>query len=354
MERHTVQRALLNYDIIFFTGLHWLLRRQSEGSGVILTFHRVRPYAKNTFEPNLHLEVTPEFLGDLIDWVQSRDIDIVGLDEAKQRLATASARRFVVLTFDDGFRDVFEFALPVLKARNASFTVYAATGFIERTVNPWWLSLEAVVASNDRIEHPNGSGKIIGSRSLREKIMIFNQLSQWFKAIYELEQQGAIDGLADRHEIDIAAMVDEAFMNWDELGAMAAEPLSTIGAHTHNHFALAKLSPEKAREEVMVSADLLAKKLGERPRHFAYPYGFARAVGERDHQLLADLGFATAVVTSPGVLRRENLAAPTRWPRISMNGHFQRVRHASTLIFGLPFWPAHIGGRRFGRFPGSA
>ena len=55
MERHTVQRALL--DIIFFTGLHWLLRRQSEGSGVILTFHRVRPYAKNTFEPNLYLEV---------------------------------------------------------------------------------------------------------------------------------------------------------------------------------------------------------------------------------------------------------------------------------------------------------
>ncbi|MHA1559545.1 MAG: polysaccharide deacetylase family protein, partial [Alphaproteobacteria bacterium] len=116
MTERRLQKALLK--AIGLTGTYRLLGRLASGAGTILTFHRVRPAPSVAFTPNAHLEVTPDFLGDLVDWAKSDGIDIVTLDEAKRRLSGGSHRRFLVLTFDDGYRDNLQFALPVLKQRN--------------------------------------------------------------------------------------------------------------------------------------------------------------------------------------------------------------------------------------------
>jgi peptidoglycan/xylan/chitin deacetylase (PgdA/CDA1 family) len=333
-------------------GLHRWLGRIAGGEGAIVTLHRIRPASnRGGFAPNAHLEITPEFLADLIDWAQNSDIDLVTLDEAKRRLGTASLRRFLVITMDDGYRDNLQYALPILKQRHCPFTVYVATGFIDRRVNPWWMTLEAVIAGSDSIEHPDGSGKVLPADSDAEKVSACNQLSEWLQSISEAEQRVTIDALAARHGVDVKALADNAFMNWDEVKEIAAEPLVTIGAHTDGHFALAKLSRDEAREDIEKGAVLLERQLGRRPRHFAYPYGFPAAVGPREHRLAAELGFASAVLTEPGVLRPENLATPTAWPRISMNGYFQSIRYAEVLISGVPFWPGHVVSRLFGRGP---
>lgn len=347
MHKHTIQKAVL--DAIRLTGSRRLLQGRSAGSGAILTFHRVRPFERKSFSPNAHLEVTPGFLAALIDWARSRRIEIVDLDEAKRRLANQASGRFLVLTFDDGFHDNLEYALPVLKAADAPFTIYIATGFTDRTANPWWMSLESIISRNETVEHPDGASGPLPTSDDSKKIIAFNKISDWLQAVPEVDQRQAMGRMATQYDLDVTAVIDEAFMDWGQLERLASEPIATIGAHTHNHFALGKLTLDAAREEIVVSSDLLASRLGRRPRHFAYPYGFPAAVGMRDYRLLTDLGFATAVLTSPGVLRPENLALSTAWPRISMNGHFQSIRHVETLVSGVPFWPGQVLRRFLGK-----
>jgi peptidoglycan/xylan/chitin deacetylase (PgdA/CDA1 family) len=343
-----LQKAVLT--AIGLTQTHRLLGRLASGAGAILTFHRVRPAPSAGFAPNAHLEVTPEFLGNLIDWAKNDGLDIVTLDEAKRRLSGGPHRRFLVLTFDDGYRDNLEFALPVLRQRNCPFTIYVATGFIERRANPWWMTLEAILARTQAVELPDFSRTVLPTSTLAEKRAAFEFVSSWLQEIAETNQRSVIDQLAERYGLNVRDLLDEAFLDWTELKQIAAEPLATIGGHTDGHFALAKLSAVAASREIELGTDLLERHLGTRPKHFSYPYGFDSAAGSREQDIARNLGFSTAVLTKPGVLRQEDLLRPTAWPRVSMNGHFQSVAYAKVLASGVPFLPGHLmNGRTEGR-----
>jgi peptidoglycan/xylan/chitin deacetylase (PgdA/CDA1 family) len=333
--KRTVQKAVLR--TLGATRLHRALAPFTAGQGAILTMHRVRPAPADAFQPNAHLEITPAFLDRQLAWLRSSGIDIVTLDEALARLSSSAGGRFVVLTLDDGYRDNLEVALPVFARHRAPFTVYVATGFPDRDANPWWMTLEAAIAGSDRVEWTASDPVTLPSRTTEEKYSAYSALAARVESLPEDAQRAAMDDFAARHAVDVAALVDRAFMTWDELRVLATSPLATIGGHTVNHPALGRLSDRRAREEVGAGAERLERELGRRPRHFAYPYGYPGKVGERDYRLLAELGFASAVRTTPGTLTAASAAAPTALPRISLNGHFQDVRYVDVLLSGAPF-----------------
>ena len=79
-------------------------------------------------------------------------VDVISLDEMYRRMTERDfRRRFVCLTFDDGYRDTQQYAYPILKAAQMPFAVYVPTSFPDRLGELWWLALEAVIARNDRI-----------------------------------------------------------------------------------------------------------------------------------------------------------------------------------------------------------
>ena len=93
-------------EALYFTGAHHLLRPLLGGVGAILTLHHVRPPRADAFQPNRLLEVTPQFLEDVIRGVRRAGIETVTLDEMHRRLTERDfGRRFVCFTFDDGYRD---------------------------------------------------------------------------------------------------------------------------------------------------------------------------------------------------------------------------------------------------------
>jgi peptidoglycan/xylan/chitin deacetylase (PgdA/CDA1 family) len=93
-------------EALHFSGAPSFLRPFFGGIGVIATLHRVQPARPNRFQPNRSLEITPEFLEKLVRRVRRANIDLVSLDEMHRRLVKGDFhRRFVALTFDDGYRD---------------------------------------------------------------------------------------------------------------------------------------------------------------------------------------------------------------------------------------------------------
>ena len=130
--RHNVIRAGL--DALYFTGAHHVLRPILAGVGTIFMLHHVRPARGGLFQPNRHLEITPDFLREVLAHVRALDVDIVSMDEAHRRMVERDfARRFACFTFDDGYRNNRDHALPVMREHNAPFTVYVASDFAEGT-----------------------------------------------------------------------------------------------------------------------------------------------------------------------------------------------------------------------------
>src|SRR5271168_1467888 len=149
--RNTVIRAGLG--ALYFSRAHYLLRPILSGVGAIFTLHHVRPRREADFQPNHHLEVTPEFLRAMLEHLHAHGIDVVTLDEVHRRLVERNfSSRFACFTFDDGYRDNREFALPVMREFDAPFTVYVASDFAQNTGNLWWVLLETVIAKATTVE----------------------------------------------------------------------------------------------------------------------------------------------------------------------------------------------------------
>ena len=111
--RKTFIRAGL--DALYFSGAHVWLRPIFAGLGAIFTLHHVRPRRDAEFQPNCHLEVTPEFLREMLTHLRAHEIEIITLDEMHRRLIEGNfSQRFACFTFDDGYRDNRDFALPVM------------------------------------------------------------------------------------------------------------------------------------------------------------------------------------------------------------------------------------------------
>lgn len=324
-------------ESLYFTGAHVALRPFLGGVGAILTLHHVRPPRPDRFQPNRLLEVTPRFLTRVVRMLRRSGFDFVSLDELHRRMTERDfSRRFVCLTFDDGYRDTLQWAYPILKDARVPFAVYVPTSFPDRLGELWWLVLEAVIARNDRI------GLVIDGRDCKfdcgtvaEKRTLYDELYWWLRGrSTEAELREVIRNLAAFYHVDIAAFCNELCMNWPELAELATDPLVTIGAHTVNHPMLAKLTRDSVRSEVDLGRSVIEAALALRPQHLSYPFGDRGSAGAREFEIAAELGFKTAVTTRPGVLFPGHSRRMLALPRISLNGDYQRIRYVRVLLSG--------------------
>ena len=325
-------------ETLYFSGLHHLMRPVFGGVGAILTLHHVRPPRPDAFQPNRLLEVTPRFFEVLLRWLKRARVDVISLDEMHRRfIAGEFQRRFVCITFDDGYKDIKQFAYPLLKKYEMPFALYIATSFPDRIGELWWLGLEAVIAQNSRIGMLiNGQQQFFDCGTVSEKRELWDAVYGYLRSMKtEDELRAVVRDLCACHRVDMAAFCRDLCMDWEEIAELAADPLCTIGAHTVNHKMLMKVPDDAAvRAEMEMSRAVIEAALGTRPEHLAYPVGDPTSAGPREFRIASELGFKTAVTTRPGVLFRAHRDHLTALPRISVNGEFQQARYLKVLVSG--------------------
>jgi peptidoglycan/xylan/chitin deacetylase (PgdA/CDA1 family) len=114
--------------------------------------------------------------------------------------------------------------------------------------------------------------------------------------------------------ISLPDLNERYFLDEQDLKNLSQHPLVAIGGHTSSHAALATLSGEQAFRELAENRTYLENLVEEQVVHLSFPYGNARACGDREFALAAKAGFATAVTTedSPLLSSRRNLHALPR------------------------------------------
>lgn len=337
MRRTTTALMQTVLSTLHYSGLGALLAPLARGKGVIFTLHSVRPEPPQAFEPNRILKVTPDFLDATISTVQAAGYDIISLDEAGARLkADTPARPFACFTFDDGYRDNRDYAYPIFKRRGLPFAIYVPTAYADGEGELWWLVLEAAIRKANRVRAVlDGEEHTFDTRSIAGKEHAFAKIYWSLRRGAETDLRAAVRAIAEDAGYEAASLCRDQIMDWDELRALAADPLVTIGAHTRRHFAVGRLPEEEARAEILESVARIERELGRPCRHFSFPYGDRASASERDFAIAAALGLETAVTTHKDVLRATS--PMTGLPRISLNGDFQKTRYVSALMTGVPF-----------------
>jgi len=318
---------------------HELLSRLTRGRGAILMLHSVSPEPARAFDPNAGLRVTPDFLDQTLSLIRGEGYDIVSIEEVLGRLTGAArGRPFVAVTLDDGYRDNLRYALPIFQSHQAPFCVYVPTAFPCGSADLWWYALEGAISAATTLRVTmEGKRRTFPSANTAEKQRAWQTLYWWLRGLDEDRARSIVADLCKQAGFDTRTLPGSLLMSAEELLRIAADPLCTIGAHTVNHYALAKLDDDRCRREIVRSKLDLEAHLGRPVRHFSYPYGSKATAGPREFAMAAEAGFVTAVTTRKGMLFSAHAEHPMALPRLSLNGQLQDERLVKVLLSGAPF-----------------
>ncbi len=328
--------------MLHYSGAASLMSPWLRGRGVIFMLHHVRPGGGNAegFAPNAGLEVTPEFLDEVIQLVKNKGYGLVSLEEAAEELRSGSdsSAPFAAFTLDDGYQDNFDHAWPVFRANDCPFTIFVTPGIADGTCELWWRGLEFLIASSDHLDVELLGQQFSGpTRTDAEKCAMFGRIYWPLRNCPETEQRDWIRRQCMTVGLDLDAMCRAEAMDWDAIRTINRDPLCTIGAHTMGHRALKKLDADEAMSEIVSSRDRIASEIGEVPRTFAYPYGDESSAGPCEFEMVSEAGFAAAVTTRKGLVFGEHRNHLTALPRLSLNGAYQDCDFTDVLLTGAPF-----------------
>lgn len=288
------------------------------GDGVaVLLFHGVvtepRPGIRNYTGKHILLDGFVAVLRDL----RERGGTPVDLGRARRWLAgedDVPPGAFCV-TFDDGFENNASVAAPALADLGIPAAFYVSTGFIEDGTGSWTDLLEACVEATTRasVTAPGIGSRPLGTAS--QRIALLDELRSLLKSDPARDPYEYAHDLADRLGVR-AALDDPALdrkLSWDQIRALHADDRFAIGAHGHTHRVLAFLSPDDLAEELSVSLDILAARLGEPVDHLSYPEGTPAAVSGQVVAAAAARGIRCGLTTDPAPVRAGD--DPMRLPR---------------------------------------
>jgi len=310
------------------------LRRRYSGLASILMYHRIvnRRCCTTGFDPNLGLSVHIDDFEAQLAYIAAHH-RCLSLPDAVAALSDGTlAPGAVVITFDDGYRDNLELAVPLLEKYGLPATIYVATGVISGNAAIWWYEQEFIVRQL--------SGLAFRWRGLTydwpletrlQKDIACEGLNLLFKGLTLAEQRELMEII--RSQSPEPFSYKQLVLSWDELRALDANPLITIGAHTVNHPNLKLCSDEEARGELLSSRLELERELGHEVLHAAYPFGSVEQAGPREFAIAKALGFASACTTALGHVQPEHRDHVTALPRICID-YFDRLERFCWKLSG--------------------
>jgi peptidoglycan/xylan/chitin deacetylase (PgdA/CDA1 family) len=113
------------------------------------------------------------------------------------------------------------------------------------------------------------------------------------------------------------AQQPEPYLDWDELERVRAAGI-TIGSHAFEHRSLGSMSAEEAREQAQRSREVLAQRIGEPVRAFAYPFGTRSDFSPETDRILREVGYSCAFHSLHGSIRPGS--PPISLPRVKVEG----------------------------------
>ena len=315
-------------NLLYYSGLWRPVSRLTASGGnglVVLNYHRIRPdhqaeplqFDEGVFGPD---QSTFE---RQVKWLK-RNFEVLAESELLDVIGNARPfrGRFAAITFDDGYRDNYDLAFPVLAAHRVPATFFICPSIIERRRLGWWDIIAYLIKNSTKpcITLRGDVVSLAGGQSAA-----ISMLHGWMKLRPAPETAGLLDELSAACGVPLPdlALEDAELMTWSQIRELNTKGMS-IGSHTETHRVLATLSEDEQRWELSRSKTVLESKLGRRIRTLAYPVGGYQNFTAVTMRLARDCGYEGAFSYHTGV----NLPSdknPYNLRRIAPGDHFDAM-----------------------------
>ena len=190
----------------------------------------------------------------------------------------------IAITFDDGYRDNYTHAFPVLRELELPATIFLVTGAVDANRLIWH---DRIFDAFHRTTAP-----------IPDKHQELASVLDEVRAAGPVERSELISRLLERLGVE-SSDVGWDKLTWDDVREMAAAGIR-FGAHTLDHPILSHVSATEARRQVKGSKHRIESELGCEVTSFAYPNGRPVDFDATTKLILSEEGFRSAVTTVPG------------------------------------------------------
>jgi len=268
----------------------------------ILTYHRFPNREQEPFDDGVIDTSADEFEAHLVS--VKRHFNIVGVDELCEFAAGGTLPpNPVAITFDDGYLDNYEQALPILQKHGCRAIFFVATAFVSERRLYWWDRVAYLMKRSTRelvtLTYPSPFQVALEPR----QVAIF-KLLRFIKACPALDMErlltelSAATGVAWSRELE-REFADRLLMTWDHVRALRRAGMD-VESHTRTHRILQTLSASELSFELEGSRQDLERELGEPPRALAYPIGKPLAASSPIRAALVRAGYRIGLTNGTG------------------------------------------------------
>jgi peptidoglycan/xylan/chitin deacetylase (PgdA/CDA1 family) len=295
-----------------------LTRRARAGSVAIVMYQGVTakqlPVCNDSQLPLAEFERQIDFLAS--------EYTILPLAEVIDRLARRAPlpRSCAVLTFDEGFRNVFTTAYPVLERQQVPATVFLVTNVVGSAQPAWPGRLHHALATTRKREVALDDVRWWLTSSAR-RAAAYRALAGRLRTLPSEQKDSRLAELFRQLEVSGAVPLNSPLrtLDWPEIEHLAGTGRIDFGSYTHTRPILSRCTPEAQEAELRTSRDLLRERLG-RCELLAYPHGTRADFNDDTRRLAVELRYVCGLSAEPGLncpgddlhaLRRVQVGAAT-------------------------------------------
>lgn len=235
-----------------------------------------------------------------------RNFDVIRLSDIEKRLSTNSKRPAAIITFDDGYKNNYDIAFPLLQDEGVPATIFLTTGKIntDDTISTSRLHNAFETSTKLSIEW---LGDIFYLSQIKEKARLLKTIKEQLKQMPNDQMNHQVHSIISKlgGNSNLPLEKDSPFrmLSHKEIKIMLKSGLIDFGAHTHSHPILSKISYAKQKEEIERSIMEVEKLTGKPCEHFACPNGMEGDYNKATLEILESCKIKTAVTAIVGTNR---------------------------------------------------
>ena len=262
---------------------------------VVLCYHRV-----GTKGLPIYSALPPEIFGAQMHYLRHR-YRIISVSELCDELINPRLTEpAVVLTFDDGYGDLFHHAFPILKKYQIPATVFLAVQAIENNEVPWYDRIFAVLQllPGTSLDIQLGARRRFALGSPADRLQVADQIIRDLRSLPDKLRRDRVSDLEQRVHLP-KELLSGRMLSWEQVRVMHREGVS-FGSHSLSHPVMGRLPPEEVKRELRESREIIEKRMGAPVDSFAFPFGQPSDIGGVSSDFLSACGYRCAMTTVEG------------------------------------------------------
>ena len=299
--KRTLMR-LLSYAFYYFDRA-----RHAPKAPIVLYYHRVTDCTAPYNNTNPYISLPSSLFENHIRCL-CETAKVVSLNEYLDYVLKGASlpNNSVLITFDDGYRDNYVHAFPILRKYGVPAAIFLTSDMIGSTKTFWWDDLYGIIHKTESVRamwqiakdlqwrYPFNKSDFLkySKKSKKWKQEYFAALTERMKSMTQREIENILTGLKNLVKMENIHQ-ERVFLSWHEVRELSYNGIS-FGSHSCSHPNVTILSKNELIDEVTLSKRIIEEKTQIQVRSFSYPYGI---FGDRCKAVLRNCGYDIAFAT---------------------------------------------------------